>query len=248
MAYYDSVRKVAIPKAEYRRLKNAVARPRLLDLFCGAGGASVGYQWAGFEVVGVDIKAQPNYPFEFIQADALDYLTRGTLGVDEFDAIHASPPCQAYTRAGALRTTKKDHPNLIGPTRELLEATGLPYVIENVPGAPLRDPVQICNTGFYPRGNGLDWELQRHRLFEANFRLAGTGCFHTGKPAISVVGHGATKSTRERLGRNPVIAEKRRAMGIWWMNRDELSEAIPLIYTEFVGMQLMAHLRRNRAA
>jgi DNA (cytosine-5)-methyltransferase 1 len=224
-------------------------RPRLLDLFCGAGGAAMGYHRAGFDVVGVDIKPQPHYQFEFIQADALEFLRErlvDNLGW-RFDAIHASPPCQAYTRAGALRTNKRDHPELIRPTRELLKATGLPYVIENVPGAPLRNPVQLCNTGFFPRGNGLDWELQRHRLFEANFPLIGVGCHHTSLPTISVVGHGATKATRTRLGRNPAIAEKRRAMGIGWMNRDELSEAIPPCYTEWIGDQLLDHIQRVAA-
>lgn len=218
-------------------------RPRLLDLFCGAGGASRGYHDAGFEVVGVDIKPQPNYPFEFIEGDALGVLdaslsVRGGDFRYQFDAIHASPPCQAYTRAGVLRTEARNHPDLIGPTRELLEATGLPWVIENVPGAPLRDPVQVCATGFFPLP-ALDWELQRHRLFESNVPLQGTACRHTDKPTISVVGHGATKATRERLGRNPSIAEKRLAMGIDWMNRDELSEAIPPVYTRFVGLQLI---------
>lgn len=231
------------------------ARPRLLDLFCGAGGAAMGYHRAGFEVVGVDINPQPNYPFEFIKDDALFLLSRLVDGRDIgrrgdyvlgcFDAIHASPPCQAYTRAGALRTVKIDHPDLIGPTRDLLLKTGLPYVIENVPGAPLFGAVQLCGTAFGL--GGPDWDLQRHRLFECSFPLQPTGCFHE-RPAISVVGHGATKATRERLGRNPLIAEKRAAMGIDWMNRDELSEAIPPIYTEYVGNRLIKEVRARVAA
>jgi DNA (cytosine-5)-methyltransferase 1 len=129
--------------------------------------------------------------------------------------------------------------------RELLKATGLPWVIENVPRAPLYGAVQLCGTAFGL--GGPDWDLQRHRLFECSFPLRPTGCFHD-KPAISVVGHGATKATRERLGRNPLIAEKRAAMGIDWMNRDELSEAIPPVYTEYVGAQLLAHIRKEDAA
>lgn len=216
-------------------------RPTMLDLFCGAGGASRGYHDAGFEVVGVDIKPQPRYPYKFIQADAIRYLTRridfGELG--GLAAIHASPPCQAYTRAGALRTEGRSHPDLIAPVRDLLVQTHIPWVIENVPGSPLESPVQLCGTAF---GLGwTDWDLQRHRLFESNIDLCGTGCFHS-KPAISVVGHGATKATRERLGRNPSINEKRVAMGIDWMNRDELSEAIPPVYTRDIGRQLMFHL------
>lgn len=218
-------------------------RPRLLDLFCGAGGAAMGYYRAGFHVVGVDINPQPHYPFEFIQADALNVLACTSLPDSSrgpFDAIHASPPCQAYSRAGALRTEKRSHPDLVGKTRDHLIASGLPYVIENVPGAPLIDPVQLCGTAFGL--GGPDWDLQRHRLFETNFSLRSLGCQHS-KPAISVVGHGATKATRERLGRNPMIAEKRTAMGIDWMNRDELSEAIPPAYTKYIGFQLRQRCR-----
>lgn len=212
----------------------------------------MGYHRAGFDVVGVDIAPQKNYPFEFIQADALAVLRAGGVGrwlvPESFDAIHASPPCQAYTRAGALRVEKRSHPDLIGPTRALLEQTGLPWVIENVPGAPLMDPVQVCATGFFPLGYALDWELQRHRLFEANFPIQGTACRHSGKPTISVVGHGATKATRTKLGRNPSIAEKRLAMGIDWMNRDELSEAIPPVYTRFIGIQLRKYVESRQEA
>jgi DNA (cytosine-5)-methyltransferase 1 len=210
----------------------------------------MGYHRAGFEVVGVDIAPQPNYPFAFYKGDALEtvglMLDLELWGLDEFDAIHASPPCQAYTRAGALRTVKLDHPDLIAPTRELLKATGLPYVIENVPGSPLINPVQLCGT-FWGLG-GPGWELQRHRGFEASFPILGLGACRHRLPAISVVGHGATKATRERLGRNPTIAEKRAAMGIDWTNRDELSEAIPPVYTEYVGRQLLAHVRQGVAA
>lgn len=236
---------------EERRGASAASpsRPRLLDLFCGAGGAAAGYHRAGFEVVGVDIMPQPNYPFEFIQEDALWFLRCGHYrgwSLSDFDAIHASPPCQLHTRARALRTVKIDHPDLIGPTRKLLEETGLPYIIENVPGAPLISPVQLCGTAFGL--GGPDWDLQRHRLFEASFPILRLGACRHRLPAISVVGHGATKATRERLGRNPVIAEKRAAMGIDWMNRDELSEAIPPAYTEWVGYQLLSHIREEVAA
>lgn len=215
-----------------------MSRPRLLDLYCGAGGAGMGYSLAGFDVIGVDLHPQPRYPFDFVQADALDIEAYAEL-VGRIDAVHASPPCQAYTRAGALRTNRADHPRLIEPTRALLRALGLPYVIENVPGAPLLDPVQLCGTSFGLGGDG--WELQRHRLFETSFHARGTACAHR-LPAISIVGHGATKATRERLGRNPRIAEKRAAMGIKWTNRDELSEAIPPAYTNHIGRQLRKEL------
>lgn len=128
---------------------------RLLDLYCGAGGAAMGYSWAGFEVVGVDIKPQPNYPFEFVQADALDYLRdlyERPLSV-WYEAIHASPPCQAYS---ALRTTSngREYPDLVAATRDLLDATGLPYVIENVRKAPLRASIMLCGSSFGLGSNG----------------------------------------------------------------------------------------------
>jgi DNA (cytosine-5)-methyltransferase 1 len=140
-------------------------RPRILDLFCGAGGAGMGYHRAGFDVVGVDLAPQPHYPFEFSQSDALAWLDYPlTLGL-RFDAIHASPPCQAYSAMSACRPGLADqYPDLVAPTRELLEATGLPYVIENVPRAPLRDPVTLC-------GHMFGLPLYRHRLFEANFPI-----------------------------------------------------------------------------
>src|SRR5262249_42856191 len=132
---------------------NLAVKPRLLDLFCGAGGAAMGYHRAGFEVVGVDIKPQPNYPFQFVCADALAVL-RGEADIDigrpeRIDAIHASPPCQAYSVLKHL--SSGDHPDLVAETRTLLQSTGLLYVIENVPGAPLRDPVTICGSSL-----GLD--------------------------------------------------------------------------------------------
>lgn len=164
---------------------------RVLDLYCGVGGAARGYDQAGFEVVGVDIEPQPNYrfgqaynlPYGFVQADALESLDRlldgGRVGgwtLDDFDVIHASPPCQRFTAMGRMANTHDDHPDLVAPTRELLEATGKPYVIENVEGAPLRDPLLLCGTMF---GLGIlaggEWyELQRHRLFESNVDLKAT--------------------------------------------------------------------------
>ena len=131
-------------------------KPRLLDLFCGAGGAAMGYHRAGFEVIGVDIKPQPHFPLEFHQADALEFSLEG------YDAYHASPPCQAFsTIAKQIRTMrpgKYSHPDLIAPTRDCLVATDKPYVIENVRGASLISPVQLCGSWF-----GLD--LHRLRIF-----------------------------------------------------------------------------------
>ena len=229
-------------------------KPRLLDLFCGAGGAAMGYHRAGFEVVGVDIKPQPHYSFEFHQADALEFLMalRGGSGVashhgrrhiSDFDAIHASPPCQAYSKAQRLRSN--DHPDLMAPVRALLQWSGLPYIIENVPGAPLVNPVRLCGTSWNLGADGF--ELRRHRLFESNVLLFGAGCQHE-LPPMQVFGHGDNADYRKRYGRSPDIVAKRKAMGIDWMNRDELSEAIPPAYTEFIGLQLMQVVDPIRAA
>ena len=203
---------------------------KLLDLYCGAGGAGMGYHRAGFEVVGVDIKPQPNYPFKFIQADALEYLREH---YHEFDVIHASPPCQAHSSLTALTSTLK-HLDLIPETREMLRATGKPYVIENVVGAPLENPVTLCGTEF-----GLG--VARHRLFESNVPLTGHGkCNHVGLQLYTVL----TKSCR-KIGdmRGPSSHEQgKKAMGIDWMTQFELGLSIPPAYTQFVGEQLKQHL------
>lgn len=209
-----------------------MTRPRLLDLFCGAGGCAAGYHRAGFDVVGVDIEPQPHYPYEFHQADALTYPLAG------FDVIHASPPCQAYSQAAQTqRNAGKEYPDLLAPTREKLIAAGLPWVIENVPGAPMRADYKFCGCQF-----GLD--LRRERWFEVSWPVAYSlmpPCNHP-YPVVSVVGHGAPAWVRERLGYNPTIADYRAAMGIDWMNRNELSQAIPPAYTEYIGAQLLDHL------
>jgi DNA (cytosine-5)-methyltransferase 1 len=205
---------------------------RLLDLFCGAGGAAVGYHRAGFEVVGVDINPQPHFPFEFHQADALTYPLEG------FDVIHASPPCQAFTQAARLRPTN-EHPNLIPETRARLQASGSAWIIENVPGAPLIEPVQLCGTAL---GLGaVGFELRRHRLFESSEFLWGLPCSHR-LPSLPVFGHTPNADFYKRHGRAPGADDKRTAMGIDWMNRNELSEAIPPAFTHFLGDQLADHL------
>lgn len=223
-------------------------RPRLLDLFCGAGGCSVGYHRAGFDVVGVDIQQQPNYPFEFVQADALEVLRTVASGqwfgdaIDDVVAIHASPPCQAYSTTASLHDTA--YPELVEPVRELLEATGLPYVIENVVGSPLRNPIKLCGSSF-----GL--RVWRHRLFETNWPVGMVPpCSHAEHPEpIDVTGSGSRRINdrgdgaggNSRKPRN--ISEARAAMGIDWMTRRELSEAIPPAYTEFIGEQLLRHIQ-----
>jgi DNA (cytosine-5)-methyltransferase 1 len=224
-------------------------KPWLLDLYCGAGGAAMGYHRAGFEVVGVDIKPQPRYPFEFHQGDALEYLLAYMEETDlerpYFDAIHASPPCQAHTRAQRLRGN--DHEDLISPTRELLEQTGLPYVIENVPGAPLHRPVVLCVAGSH-RYDGF--ELRRHRLFETNWLMNDLTppCSCGEFPAAPVFGHSANAWFREKYGRNFNNDAKRQIMGTPWMTGKEVAQAIPPALTELIGHQLMQHVLSTRDA
>lgn len=230
-----------------------MSRPRLLDLFAGAGGAAVGYHRAGFDVVGVDIRPQPRYPFEFVQRDALWFVERLAWDVPHgwtlrsFDAIHASPPCQRWTIGQNARHNANAHPDLITPLRPLLEETGLPYVIENVPGAPLRRDVVLCGTMFGLREDGF--ELRRHRLFELNWPFGSLvpPCAHE-LPAAPVFGHNAGRDFVRRYGRGFNAENKRRIMETPWMTRDETSEAIPPAMTELVGVQLFSHLQAKAAA
>ena len=212
----------------------AAVKPRLLDLFCGAGGAAMGYSRAGFEVVGVDIEPQPRYPFEFIQHDALAFPLR-TWG--EFDAIHASPPCQRFVRSGMYdRTT---HPDLLTPARALLEQTGVPWVIENVPGAPMRPDAVLCGSQF-----GL--EVRRHRWFEFSWAepILTLACDHSTLNPVGVYGH--PRGRRSKQGKPwgwGNYEDWVRAMGIDWMRGEELAQAIPPAYTELIGHQLLQHLK-----
>jgi len=220
-------------------------RPRLLDLFCGAGGAAVGYHRAGFDVVGVDIAPQPNYPFEFVKADALEGLGQGWwLGrglphlTTDFDAIHASPPCQRYIRSGNVDRAK--HPDLLGATRDALVESGLPWVIENVPGAPMRPDAVLCGSMF-----GL--AIRRHRWFELSWGVPvlTLGCDHS-RPITGVYGHphGYEGAWYGMLpGNHETWA---REMDIDWMTTSELTDAIPPAYTEFIGTQLLDHLNAGR--
>ncbi len=204
-------------------------KPKLLDLFCGAGGAAMGYHRVGFEVVGVDIRPQKNYPFEFHQADAMTYPLEG------FDVIHASPPCQHYSFG---TPNKSKHIGTLPAVREMLKKSGLPWVIENVPGAPIDTSTMICGCQV-----GLPL-IRRRRFFEFSFPFyhLQPPCRHDG-PVMTVTGHGTTSGNRKTWGRNISVSEMREAMGIDWMNRDELSQAIPSAYTEFIGKQLMELLR-----
>jgi len=218
----------------------------------------MGYHRAGFEVVGVDIEPQPNYPFEFIQGDAIETLKSmlrndNQIAGHTFDAIHASPPCQRYSGIQGLAVARngayKEHADLVGPTRALLQATGLPYVIENVVGAPLNNPITLCGSMF-----GL--KVYRHRLFESNMYLfeqehephddqtpsAGNGI--SPKGFISICGTGGVRGMKAK----EILEYWRMAMGIDWMNRAELAQAIPPAFTEFIGQQLMEQLSRKVSA
>lgn len=227
-------------------------RPRLLDLFCGEGGASTGYERAGFDVVGIDIERMPLYPFVFTQADALHFLdvainrpVRDTLwNIGNFVAVHASPPCQRYSDLARRNGNADEWPDLVGPVRALLERTGLPYVIENVEGAPLRDPVTLCGTMF----PGL--RVIRHRLFEANWPLEAPA-EHPKHPLVFTYDkrkkhYGKldqdTSFVQVTGGGNATLANKRDAMGMPWASGRGVNEAIPPAYTEFIGRQLIEHI------
>lgn len=212
------------PKAGSQMIPSITRKkPTLLDLFCGAGGAAVGYHRAGFEIVGVDHLPQKNYPSEFIQADAMTFPLGG------FDVIHASPPCQAFTVARVIHGRK--HADLLSPIRRRLQQQSAPWVIENVPGSPMRGDLVLCGSMFgEPR-------LKRHRLFEfwvppSDLHLL-PPCGHA-KQLVSVFGHGGHVYHG--------VEEWRQVMGIDWMTRDELAQAIPPAYTEYIGNQLMTVL------
>lgn len=229
-------------------------KPRLLDLFCGAGGAAMGYHRAGFEVVGVDINPQPRYPFEFHQADAMEYPLEG------FSVIHASPPCQAYSVT--RHTHSKQHPELLEPTITRLREWGGHWVVENVvsnrtrtimPGA-----IEVCGAAFGQKADDVDGAplvLKRHRLFLADLMLLNRHCacgfFRSRGVRVGGV-YGAGPENRKlanrslgtfRGGYTPTIPVRRELMGIDWMTGTELSQSIPPAYTEYIGRQLLQALK-----
>lgn len=207
-----------------------MSTPRLLDLFCGAGGCSVGYQRAGFDVVGVDVELQPHYPFwDVLQDDAMALLDDDDF-VSGFDVIHASPPCQMYSRA--MKHLAFDQPMLLEPVRERLQEIGKPYVIENVVGAPMPTAVQVC-------GTGLGLRVYRHRLFESNIDIVGTDCDHS-VPAMNPHNQAGRDAMYAEFGRRDPEPRWRQEMGVEWMSRYEAREAIPPAYTEHIGRQVIA--------
>lgn len=216
--------------------------PVLLDVFCGAGGAAMGYWRAGFNVIGVDISPQPRFPFPFIQADALEAIR--AFGAD-VDAIHASPPCQAYSRLRHLPWLRgRKYPELIEPVRDALRLSGKHYVIENVPGAPLHTSILLCGYSF-----GL--KVYRHRLFETSFPVHAP----VHKAHDITIGAGGNLNDRRGGDGNMIMVagnqfrkeEAESAMGIYWMSKHELSQAIPPVYTEWIGAQLIGRLKSHNS-
>lgn len=208
---------------------------RCLDLYCCGGGASLGYEQAGFEAVGVDIEKQPHYRGKFIQADVLEFMMDRD-NWRTFDFIHASPPCQLYSKTTKQFKLKgKEYPDLVEPTRKLLQLTGLPYVIENVEGAPLIDPILLC-------GSMFDIPAYRHRLFESNIpltapehkkhihRVAEMGRMPKEGEFITYVGHFAGVKMVQDF------------TGLHWLNQKELAQSIPPQYTEYIGKQIIKYL------
>ncbi|MFJ3340529.1 DNA cytosine methyltransferase [Streptomyces diastaticus] len=205
--------------------------PRVLDLCCGAGGLSMGYHLAGFDVTGVDLNPQPNYPFTFHQADALTYLADliTTGRIHNFDLVHASWPCQHFARVTAWRGTRENHPDLLTPGRDLLNATGLPWVIENVPEAPLRPDYLLCGSQF-----GLN--VRRHRSFETSWHGGGNllpPCWH--HPRLLAFEHKGERAYAD-------------AMGCTWMTNLEARQAVPPAYTHWIATQYLTHHTRTETA
>ncbi len=212
---------------------------KIADLLCGGGGAGMGLHRAGFEVIGFDIKPQKNYPFEFHQGDALEVDLSG------FDAVWASPPCQAYTMMRA-RHKERDYPDLVAPTRIFIQSK--PYIIENVIGAPLVEPIMLCGSMF------PQLAVKRHRLFESSMSLLPPSlCQHSSRPFqydvyehgrwrkfrfVPVYGHGGKDKARHLWDS---------AMGIDWMNQRELAQAVPPAYSEYLGKQLIQSLKEEKS-
>jgi DNA (cytosine-5)-methyltransferase 1 len=211
----------------------------------------MGYYQAGFDVVGVDINPQPRYPFAFIQHDA---LTLDMRFIRSFDVIHASPPCQGYSAMRHAPGTK-GAPRLIVATADMLDRSGVEWVIENVEAAKAEMPgaIRLCGTSFGLGAHGCD--LHRHRLFKSSVSLRAPGCQHGERPVVGIYGgHARIRSARHGgrgtrdawpAGHKPIAAE---AMGMDWASLAEMSEAIPPAYTRFIGEQLIAHLSRRAAA
>jgi DNA (cytosine-5)-methyltransferase 1 len=209
---------------------------RLLDLYCCGGGASYGYEQAGFRVTGVDIVEQPRHRGTFFRADAITYLKENH---HNFDVIHASPPCQAYSMASMqFRSAGKKYADLIAPTRAALQEIGKPYIIENVPGSPLIDPIELCGAMFGMR-------TYRHRLFESNMPLVAPP--HPKHEAPSAKMGRPTKGGEfiQYVGHFPGVKLVQEMTGLHWLGQKELAQSIPPQYTRFLGAQVLECLNQN---
>lgn len=211
-----------------------MSKPRLLDLYSGAGGATAGYQRAGFKVTGVDINPMPNYCGDkFVQGDAVEYVLKYG---HRFDFIHASPPCQRYSAMSTARPGLADtYPDLIEPTRQALNKVNQPWIIENVIGAPMRQDLLLCGTMF-------DQPLYRHRQFEFSFHYLEQPEHPAHTVPASRAGHWVPGTIMSVAGHMAPIAHARKIMDMNWTNRHELAESIPPFYTEFIGKQIIGGL------
>lgn len=220
-------------------------RPRLLDLYCGAGGAGVGYHLAGFEVVGVDITPQPRYPLHFDQGDALDVLADRRF-CRRFDVIHASPPCQSETSL-RHRWGDREYPQLLAPTLDALGDLGVPWIVENVESTDqLPNAVILCGAAFRLGAECVDGKyrpLKRHRRFASSMPLTSAGCCcDPARQSLGVYGKGGGGPGCAQRGYKATLDESRRGMEIYWMNRAEISQAIPPAYTQALGRQALEFL------
>jgi DNA (cytosine-5)-methyltransferase 1 len=230
-----------------------MSAPRLLDLFCCEGGAAAGYIAAGFDVHGVDLEAkyERRYPSTFTCDDALAYAMRHGR---EYDVIHSSPPCQGYSIATAGNAARSKHARLIAITRQVLDHIGVPYVIENVAQArsEMVDPMLLCGTMFGLKAtddDGIKLEMWRHRLFESNVPLAAAGTCDHGWHSAQVAGsYGGARRDKDEArnvrhgGYVPAKHVQEKLLGIDWMTQFGLYQSLPPVYTQHVGLQLMAHV------
>jgi len=203
---------------------------RVLDLFCGGGGGAMGYYYAGYEIVGVDNQPQPHYPFLFVLGDALCYAV---LHGREFDLIHASPVCKGYSSITKIAGTQGNYRDSIGITRQVLQWIGKPYIIENVPGAPLINPIMLCGTMF-----GLN--VIRHRLFECNppIWFAPATCQHTKRVVKAGRRPNRNKHYASVVGHFSDVEFAQHSMGIDWLGQRGLAQAIPPMFTKWLGNQM----------
>lgn len=211
---------------------------KALDLFCGAGGASMGLYQAGFEVVGVDFQYQPNYPCKFLEDDVFNLELEW---IRKFDFVWASPPCQMFTAYARNNEHVGKYPDLIGDVRKLLKNAEVWWVIENVPGASLRNYIKLCGSSF-----GLD--IRRHRIFESNFWIQPVRCRHGWqKPRFPCATNRnyLRKTVEIGVWRIP-LETQRKAMGMDWMNRLELSQAVPPAYSKYIGEQWKGNRKERK--